>query len=148
MANTQHLRSSLLANAAFSLGTGVMLAAASTSVSSWLGVSIDGWLRLLGIALVSHCAVLLWATSRESFNRLAALNLLAIAPYPLLMLILVAARMVETRLGIALVLLDGFASLFVEELEHDLESTQQLNKPLMNQRLGNENHHPRNSSTQ
>jgi len=53
------VRLGLRINAGFSLLTGLLLAAVPGVVGDWLGVSIDGWLRLLGIALLGHVVVLL-----------------------------------------------------------------------------------------
>lgn len=101
------LRLILRVNAVFSLATGMLLAVAPGTVGAWLGVTIDGWLRLLGIGLIGHFAVLWWAQARPDPRPLAKLNLLSIAPYPLLMIGLVAFGLVERNLGRGLVLVDG-----------------------------------------
>ena len=100
---TSLARTGLLANAVFSLGCGLLFVFSPATVSSWLGVDIDTWLRLFGVGLISHFAILMWAVKQPAVGKWAKLNLLAIAPYPLLMV--VAAGLVEK--GQALVLLDG-----------------------------------------
>lgn len=97
----------LRANAALSFATGGLLAAAPGVVGGWLGVSIDGWLRLLGVALLAHGVILMWVSTNEAVGPLAKLNLAVIAPYPLMMIGLVATGLVDTSAGRALVLLDG-----------------------------------------
>lgn len=101
------LPKTLLANAALSFVTGLLLSVAPGTVGDWLGVSIDGWLRLLGLALLGHGAVLVWAASREPVAPLAKLNFAMIAPYPLMMIGVVVAGLVDSSGGRALVLLDG-----------------------------------------
>ena len=96
----------LRANAVFSLGTGLLLAIAPATVGEWLGVSIDGWLRVLGLALVGHFVLLLWAASLPDVGPLARLNLLSIAPYPLLMIVLSVA-VIDRTIGQVLLLVDG-----------------------------------------
>ncbi len=103
----QGLGPGLLMNAAFSLATGLLLAAVPGTVGNWLGVSVDGWLRLFGAALITHAALLLWVNSRENQIPLAKINLALIAPYPLLMIALVVFGLVERPLGRGLVLADG-----------------------------------------
>lgn len=100
-------RTALLANAAFSLATGLLLTLAPATVGEWLGVSIDGWLRVLGIALIGHGVILGWAASQAPVQPWVRLNLMAIAPYPLLMIGLVAFGAIDRGVGQALVLLDG-----------------------------------------
>jgi len=101
------IRTGLRANAIFSLATGAVLALAPNMVGQWLGVSIDGWLRLLGIALLGHAVLLVWALRRPDVVAWAKLNLAAIAPYPLLMVALVATGLIDRDLGRVLALLDG-----------------------------------------
>ncbi len=104
---SEQTRNALAANAAFSLGTGLLLAIAPATVGGWLGVEVDGWLRLLGIALLGHAAMLAWAASQAETRKWAQLNLLAIAPYPVLMIGLVVTGLVSRPLGQGLVLADG-----------------------------------------
>lgn len=101
------LRTALRANAVLSFATGALLAVAPDAVGGWLGVSIDGWLRLLGMALLGHGVILVWASARELVATLAKLNLAVIAPYPLMMIGLAVTGLVDTPVGRALVLLDG-----------------------------------------
>lgn len=100
-------RLGLRLNALLSFATGSLFTIAPATVGGWLGVSIDGWLRLFGVALLGHAAVLAWAASRDSIVGWLTLNLATIAPYPLLMIGLVISGLVERPLGQALVLIDG-----------------------------------------
>lgn len=105
--STAALVTPLRVNAVFSLLTGLLLVAAPSTVGEWLGVSVDGWLRLLGIALVSHAAILGWATRQPSLKSWASLNLMAIAPYPIVMVGLVVFGLIDSGTGQLLVLADG-----------------------------------------
>lgn len=100
-------RLGLRLNALLSFATGSLFTIAPATVGGWLGVSIDGWLRLFGVALLGHAAVLAWAGSRDTIVGWLTLNLATIAPYPLLMIGLVVSGLVERPLGQALVLIDG-----------------------------------------
>lgn len=101
------LGTALRLNGLFSFGTGALLALAPATVGTWLGVSVDGWLRLLGVALIGHGALLTWAAAREGVAAWAKANLAVIAPYPLLMVVLVAGGAIGRTLGQALALADG-----------------------------------------
>ncbi len=101
------LRPSLLANAAFSAASGALMLIAPSTVSGWLGLDIAGWLRLFGLVLVGHALLIVFLLPRLGVRRSAQLNLLAIAPYPFLMIAVVAAGLVERSLGQGLVLADG-----------------------------------------
>lgn len=101
------LRSALVVNATFSLISGLTLAAVPATVGNWLGVNVDQWLRLLGVVLVGHAVLIATLMPRLELRRVATLNLLAIAPYPFLMVLLVGAGWVERPLGQGLVLIDG-----------------------------------------
>lgn len=103
------LRFALLANAALSVVLGCVMTVAPSLVSGWLGVEIDGWLRLLGIGLVSHGLALMWVDHIGLPHRWILMNLMIIAPYPLVMLSVVAGGVVETTQGRVLVLADGAA---------------------------------------
>lgn len=98
-------RLGLAANAVFSLASGLLLTIAPDTVGGWLGVNIDGWLRLLGIALLAHAGLLALALRQPQIERWTRLNLAAIAPYPFLMIAVVGAGLVDK--GQALVLADG-----------------------------------------
>ena len=100
-------RSALGANAVFSLFTGTLLAVAPATVGRWLGVEIDGWLRALGLGLIGHAVALAWAARRPDPLPWARLNVLVIAPYPLLMIGAVATGLIERSLGQGLALADG-----------------------------------------
>ncbi len=103
----------LIANGAFSALSGLVLAIAPATVSGWLGVDIPGWLRLFGIVLIGHAALIAFVVSVSQrpersgdLGRWGLLNLVAIAPYPLLMIIAAIAA-VPRDLGRLLVLADG-----------------------------------------
>lgn len=100
-------KSSLRLNAWFSLGSGLFLLVSPNMVGTWLGVSIDGWLRVLGAILISHAAIIAGMQSALGVDRAIRINLLLIAPYPLVMLGLVVSRSITTDLGQSLVLADG-----------------------------------------
>lgn len=107
MGMDQGLRRIVQVNALFSLAIGGLLAAMPDRVGEWLGVDISGWLRLLGAALVGHFVLLWWAQAQDDVSKWARLNLLAIAPYPILMIGLVVLGLVEKNSGTLLVLIDG-----------------------------------------
>ena len=101
------LKTALVGNGLFSLMTGALLAIAPATVGDWLGVSIDGWLRALGLALLAHGVVLLWAAQRPDPTGWGRLNLAMIAPYPVMMIVLAVTSLVEPSGGKVLVLADG-----------------------------------------
>ncbi len=101
------LPASLRLNAAFSIATGLLLTAAPSTVGNWLDVAIAGWLRVLGMVLIGHAALLIWASRQPSVKTWARLNVAAIAPYPLIMIGLIATGLVSSSLGRTLVLFDG-----------------------------------------
>ncbi len=94
-------------NATVSCATGLLLALAHATVGDWLGVDIVPWLRAFGVGLIGHGAALAWCSARSDADRWTRRNLLVIGPYPLLLLGLVAAGLVERGLGRGLVLADG-----------------------------------------
>ena len=100
-------KSALLFNATFSLISGLLLLISPGTVGTWLGVSIDGWFRLLGVVLVAHAALIAGLISSLGVDRAVRINLLLIAPYPLVMVGVVAFGKVATNLGRLLVLADG-----------------------------------------
>lgn len=103
------LKTGLLANAALSIGTGLLMTIAGPTVSGWLGLNIGGWLRLLGIALVGHAGMLVWASRQDNMGSWGKLNLAAIGGYPFLLVGLVVFGVIEKNLGIGLTLLDASA---------------------------------------
>lgn len=107
MQSTKLLRRALAANATFSALSGLVLTIITSQVADWLGVSITGWLRLFGLVLIGHAIVLAWVLTRPDVRRWGQLNLLAIAPYPLIMLALVLTGLVDGSLGQGLVIFDG-----------------------------------------
>jgi len=104
---TSKLRPVLLFNAAFSAASGLLLLLAPSTVGGWLGVDIDGWLRLAGVVLIGHGALIVLLLGRLAVEQVAKLNLVAIAGYPLLMIVLVVTGLVDRSLGQVLVLVDG-----------------------------------------
>lgn len=101
------LRTPLIANAVFSFLSGLLISLAPGTVGSWLGVDIDGWLRLFGIALIGHAVLIAVGLRRLETPLLAKVNLAMIAPYPLLMVGLVVTGLISRNLGQVLALLDG-----------------------------------------
>ena len=104
---TSQLRPALVFNAGFSLLSGLLFLLAPGTVGGWLGIDSDGWLRLFGAVLLSHAAILAVLLPRLELRQVALLNLAAIAPYPLLMIVLVVTGVVARGLGQALALADG-----------------------------------------
>lgn len=101
------LRPPLQTNGAFSLLSGLILTFAPDRVADWLGVDPTLLIRLFGVVLLGHGLLLFWSAARPNPRPWASMNLLAIAPYPLAMIGLVASGIVETSLGRVLVLADG-----------------------------------------
>lgn len=101
------LAAPLNANSAFSLLSGVLLAAIPVEVGSWLTVDADLLLRTFGVLLVGHGIMLRWAARRTDRRPFAVANLVAIAPYPFAMIGLAASGVIDTSLGRTLVLADG-----------------------------------------
>lgn len=101
------LRPPLHTNGAFSLLSGVMLTFVPDRVADWLGVDPTLLIRLFGVVLLGHGLLLFWSAARPNPRPWTSMNVLAIAPYPLAMIGLVASGIVETSLGRALVLADG-----------------------------------------
>lgn len=101
------LRFGLAANAIGSLGTGALLALAPDTVGGWLGVDASLVLRLFGLALLGHFALLVYAARHPRPESLGKLNLVAIAPYPVIMIALVATGVIDRDLGQGLALADG-----------------------------------------
>ena len=73
-----------------------------------MGVDVDWFMRGFGVALLAHAAVLWLVVRGVDIERWAKLNLAAIAPYPLTMVV-VAATAADGGGGRALVLADGIA---------------------------------------
>ena len=103
------LRWGLLANAALSLGTGLLFAIAGPTVSAWLGMDQGGLIRLLGAALIGHGVMLVWASGQDNIATLGRLNLATIAPYPLILIGLIIGGVIDRNLGIGLALADAAA---------------------------------------
>lgn len=100
-------RLGLRLNGLLSLVTGLLLVVAAPTVGDWLGVSVDGLLRLFGAALIGHAGFLAWAPGRENVRPWVLANLVMIAPYPLLILGLVLSGTISRSLGQGLALVDG-----------------------------------------
>jgi hypothetical protein len=101
------LRPTLLFNAGFSVLSGLLFLIAPGTVGGWLGIESSGWIRLAGLVLVGHAALIAALLPRMQIERVALLNLAAIAPYPLLMVSLVVTGLVDLDLGQVLALADG-----------------------------------------
>ena len=101
------LRPTLLFNAGFSVLSGLLFLVAPGTVGGWLGIESSGWIRLAGLVLVGHAALIAALLPRMQIERVALLNLAAIAPYPLLMVALVVTGVVDRDLGQVLALADG-----------------------------------------
>ena len=97
---TSQLRSALIANALVSLASGGLMLITPGTVSSWLGLDIAGWLRLFGLVLIGHGALIAVLLPRFGVRQTALLNLVAIAPYPLLMVGVVVGSLVLSLIHI------------------------------------------------
>ena len=104
---SSELRLPLMVNAGFSLASGLLFLLAPGVVGGWLGVDIDGWLRVFGALLIGHGLMLGAAIPKINTAKLAKLNLAMIAPYPILMIVVVVTGMVSRPLGQGLALVDG-----------------------------------------
>jgi len=104
---TPSLRPALHFNALLSLASGAALLLAPATIGGWLGIDGTGWLRLVGVVLVGHAALIMLLLPRLGLRRTATLNLLAIAPYPALMVLAVATGIIDRPVGVFLALLDG-----------------------------------------
>ena len=102
---SHELRLPLIANAIFGIAVGLLLLLAP--VGGWLGVDIDGWLRVFGALILGHALMLLALLPKVDTAKLAKLNLSMIAPYPILMIVVVVTGLVSRPLGQGLVLVDG-----------------------------------------
>lgn len=105
----ESLRIPLIVNALLSLACGLVLTLAPGTVGGRLDVTIDGWLRLIGIGLIGHTILIAAGLARLEVASVAKLNLAMIGPYPLLMIAVVATGLVERPAGQAIVLIDGAA---------------------------------------
>lgn len=101
------LRHLVLLNAGLSLGSGMLLASAPATVGGWLGVEVDVWIRLIGIALAMHGLLLAWVLTKRDITVWVRINVAAIAPYPLVMIGLVLFDVIATSGGKVLALIDG-----------------------------------------
>ncbi len=97
----------LLFNAGFSLLSGLLFLVAPATVGGWLGIESSGWIRLAGLVLFGHAVLIAVLLPRMQLERVALLNLAAIAPYPLLMVALVVTGVIDRTLGQVLALADG-----------------------------------------
>lgn len=102
------LQTTLSSNAGFSAASGLVLVAVPEAIGSVIGVDVDWFLRLFGVALLAHAALLWIVVGRPDVARWAKLNLAAIAPYPVAM-VAVAVTVADGGDGRALVLADGVA---------------------------------------
>ena len=100
------LRRGIAVNALLSLAVGGLLLGGAPVVGEALGVEIDGWLRLFGVALIGHAFLLSWSRRTAHPDRWGRLNLAIVAPYPLIMIV-VAVTVIDPIGGKLLALLDG-----------------------------------------
>ena len=101
------LRLPLIDNAIFGIASGLLFLIAPGVVGGWLDVDIDGWLRVIGALILGHGLMILALLPKVDTAKLAKLNLSMIAPYPLLMILVVVTGMVSRPLGQGLALVDG-----------------------------------------
>lgn len=101
------LRTPLLVNAFFSFGSGLFLSIAPELAGGWLGIDQSWTLRVFGLVLIGHVPILFVGLSRLGEVATAKLNLLAIAPYPFLVLALVIAGVIDRPFGQGLALIDA-----------------------------------------
>lgn len=108
MTSRSLLQTTLSSNAGFSAASGLVLLVVPGAIGGIIGVDVDWLLRLFGVALLAHAALLWIVVGRADVVRWAKLNLAAIAPYPVAM-VAVALTVAESGDGRALVLADGAA---------------------------------------
>ena len=112
MAHQNLLRTTLSANAGFSAASGLVLTIAPDAIGRAIGVEADWLLTGFGVVLLAHAVILWIVVSKFEIERWAKLNLAALVPYPLLMVV-VAAAVADAPDGRALVLADGLAIAFL-----------------------------------
>ena len=100
------MRVGVTVNAVLSLAVGSAFLIGASAIGEALGIEIDGWIRLFGVALIGHALILAWVRQAQDPVPWTRLNLAMVAPYPLLM-IAVAAAVIEPSGGKVLVLVDG-----------------------------------------
>ena len=104
---SDELRLPLIANAVFGIASGLLLLIAPGVVGGWLGVDIAAWLRVIGALILGHGLMIFAVLPKINTAKLAKLNLSMIAPYPILMIVVVVTGMVSRPLGQGLALGDG-----------------------------------------
>lgn len=104
--NDSLTRSGVTINALLSLVVGSLFLIGPSLAGNALDVEIDGWIRLFGVILIGHALILGWVRQTQHPAPWTWLNLAMIVPYPLLMVAL-AATVIEPTGGKALVLIDG-----------------------------------------
>jgi len=104
----EDLQLPLAANAMLSLTTGGLFVIAGATVAGWLGLDGEGlWIRLAGVVLLGHAALIVLLASRWGTRTTAKVNLAAIAPYPALLIVLIATGVIDRTLGQGLALIDA-----------------------------------------
>lgn len=101
------LRFALNANAVFSILTGLPLTFATSASANVLGFQPELALKLLGLGLLLHAIVLFWAQKHDAVLKWARMNVAVIAPYPFLILGLIATGQISGALGSAFAGADG-----------------------------------------
>ena len=104
----QSIRAPMQLNAALSVVVGAVLVLAPNTVDALLALDRSAWLRGFGVILLVHAVALLWAAQHANRQRWAVLNLVAIAPYPLVLMVL-ASSIITSPEGRTVLLVDGLA---------------------------------------
>lgn len=101
------LRSALFANAAFSTLTGLPLLFFPKNASGMFGFDHPDILRLVGISLLFHAAMLAWVRNKPTIRGWTKINLGVIAPYPIIILTLISLGHITDTAGVVLAGIDG-----------------------------------------
>ena len=101
------LKAALLANAVFSAVIGFFAAMFTQPLAAQLQTPHVAILRLIGISLLLHTAILLWARNQDTRATWTRINLWVIAPYPVLIAALIALGEISGRGGVFLASMDA-----------------------------------------
>ena len=85
------------------------MTAAPGTVAGWLGIEDERWIRWVGAVLAIHGLAIAAVFRRADVARWARLDVASIATYPLLVIALVVAGVIDRAGGIALALADAGA---------------------------------------
>lgn len=97
----------LFANAVFSAFTGSLMVGPNFWFGNLLGTPHFDILRIFGLLLLCHAAILVFIVRRGAAPNWVKLNLVLIAPYPALIFIAVLTGFVKGPEGITVAVLDG-----------------------------------------